>query len=1220
MPINNSIEMLLDDGFMDGQMFPNPQAPIPIPECENDGNETALDRKGTFKVEYLQKIEEDIQKKWEKEKVYEINAPTTPKKTGNDKFFCTFPFPYMNGRLHLGHTFSLSKCEYAVRYHRLKGKYALFPFGFHCTGMPIKACADKLKREIEDYGCPPQFPLEEDVIETSEKEDVVLKDKSKGKKSKAVAKTGNIKYQWQIMQSLGMSDEEILKFADVNYWLDYFPPLAVQDLNKIGIHVDWRRTFITTDANPFFDSFVRWQFLHFKERNKVQFGKRYTIYSPKDGQPCMDHDRSSGEGVGPQEYTLIKMKVMEPYSSKLSAFGKRPIFLVAATLRPETMYGQTNCWVRPDMKYIAFENMFDEILIATRRSARNMSYQGYMKVEGEVKVLMELIGQDLLGVALSAPMTEYKIIYALPMLTIKEDKGTGVVTSVPSDSPDDYAALVDLKKKQPFREKYGIKDEMVLPFEPLPIIEVPEFGNLSAVTAYNKLKIQSQNDKDKLIEAKEMVYMKGFYDGVMLVGEFKGKKIQDIKKSIQKQLLTKKEALIYYEPEKTIISRSGDECVVALCDQWYLDYGDEQWTKQAESSLKSINTFSEEVRKNFAASLDWLQEHACSRKYGLGTKLPWDEQWLIESLSDSTIYMAYYTIAHLIQGNSFKGDKPNALGIKAEQMTPEVWNYVFLKNSPFPAKAGIKKESLDLMKREFEFWYPVDLRASGKDLIQNHLTYYIYNHCAIWPEDNSKWPQAIRANGHLLLNSAKMSKSEGNFLTLYEAVQKFSADGMRLCLADSGDTVEDANFVESTADAGILRLYTFIEWVKEILSIKSTLRSGPANTFHDQVFESEINLKIQETDEFYNKMLFKEALRTGFFEMQAARDKYRDLTTMEGMHIELILRFIEVQALLLSPICPHVCEYVWGLLGKKESVVKSVWPKMGTVNEIIIKSSEYLMEVAHTFRVYLKNYLQGVKATKNNPNPPTVEKPNTATIWVAKSFPPWQSCVLTVMKNFFDKDGKLPENKVLSSELSKKVELQKYMKRVMPFVQATKEKLDKLGSQALAQTLIFDEMKVLKENSVYLTNTLDLEELHICYTDEEGAPEKTVDCCPGQPHIHFSTKFGVNVDFINPIPHSGLFSHTIKISDGDSFLRVVERLIKECKNLKDINSVQLWRYEDPVLGDRRMVPFNNPFIDKVMVSRDSTFTLNGNNQVSVVSKDGVFQLGRSVIYVVSSAS
>lgn len=122
--------------------------------------------------------------------------------------------------------------------------------------------------------------------------------------------------------------------------------------------------------------------------------------------------------------------------------------------------------------------------------------------------------QDFIGCALKAPMTSYDKIYALPMLTIKEDKGTGVVTSVPSDAPDDYAALTDLKKKQPFREKYGLKDEMVLPFEPIPIIDVPEFGNLSAVTACEQLKIQSQNDKDKLLEAKEMVYLKGFYEGV----------------------------------------------------------------------------------------------------------------------------------------------------------------------------------------------------------------------------------------------------------------------------------------------------------------------------------------------------------------------------------------------------------------------------------------------------------------------------------------------------------------------------------------------------------------------------------------------------------------------------------------------------------------------------------------------------------------------------------
>lgn len=126
--------------------------------------------------------------------------------------------------------------QYAVRYQRLKGKFALFPFGFHCTGMPIKACADKLKREMAVYGYPPNFPEEEEVV-VKEEGDIVPKDKSKGKKSKAVAKAGSAKYQWHIMQSLAIPDEEIKEFANESYWLEYFPPRAVDDLKKMGIHV-----------------------------------------------------------------------------------------------------------------------------------------------------------------------------------------------------------------------------------------------------------------------------------------------------------------------------------------------------------------------------------------------------------------------------------------------------------------------------------------------------------------------------------------------------------------------------------------------------------------------------------------------------------------------------------------------------------------------------------------------------------------------------------------------------------------------------------------------------------------------------------------------------------------------------------------------------------------------------------------------------------------------
>ncbi|XP_069340264.1 leucine--tRNA ligase, cytoplasmic [Eulemur rufifrons] len=1173
------------------------------------------ERKGTAKVDFLKKIEREIQQKWDTEKVFEVNASNLEKQTSEGKYFVTFPYPYMNGRLHLGHTFSLSKCEFAVGYQRMKGKSCLFPFGLHCTGMPIKACADKLKREIEVYGCPPDFPDEEEEEEeiNVKTEDIIIKDKAKGKKSKATAKAGSSKYQWSIMKSLGLSDEEIVKFSEAEHWLDYFPPLAIQDLKRMGLKVDWRRSFITTDVNPYYDSFVRWQFLTLRERNKIKFGKRYTIYSPKDGQPCMDHDRQTGEGVGPQEYTLIKLKVLEPYPFKLSGLKGKNIFLVAATLRPETMFGQTNCWVRPDMKYIGFETVNGDIFICTQRSARNMSYQGFTKDNGVVPVVKELMGEEILGASLSAPLTSYKVIYVLPMLTIKEDKGTGVVTSVPSDSPDDFAALRDLKKKQALRAKYGIRDDMVLPFEPVSVIEIPGFGNLSAVTICDELKIQSQNDREKLAEAKEKLYLKGFYDGIMVVDGFKGQKVQDVKKAIQKKMIDTGDALTYMEPEKQVMSRSSDECVVALCDQWYLDYGEENWKKQTSQCLKNLETFCEETRRNFEATLDWLQEHACSRTYGLGTRLPWDEQWLIESLSDSTIYMAFYTVAHLLQGGNLRGQAESPLGIRPQQMTKEVWDYVFFKEAPFP-KTQIPKEKLDQLKQEFEFWYPVDLRVSGKDLVPNHLSYYLYNHVAVWPEQSEKWPTAVRANGHLLLNSEKMSKSTGNFLTLTQAIDKFSADGMRLALADAGDTVEDANFVETMADAGILRLFTWVEWVKEMLANWNSLRSGPANTFNDRVFASEMNAGIIKTDQNYEKMMFKEALKTGFFEFQAAKDKYRELA-IEGMHRELVFRFIEVQTLLLAPFCPHVCEHVWTLLGKPDSIMNASWPVAGPVDEALIRSSQYLMEVAHDLRLRLKNYMMPAKGKKTDKQPP--QKPSHCTIYVAKNYPPWQHTTLSVLRNHFEANsGKLPDNKVIAAELGSLPELKKYMKKVMPFVAMIKENLEKMGPRVLDLQLEFDEQAVLMENIVYLTNSLELEHIEVKFASE--AEDKVrEDCCPGKPLNVFRTEPGVSVSLLNPQPSNGHFSTKIEIRQGDNCDSIIRRLMKMDRGIKDLSKVKLMRFDDPLLGPRRVPVLGKEHTEKTPISEHAVFDVDLMSKKIHLTENGLrADIGDTIIYLV----
>lgn len=95
--------------------------------------------------------------------------------------------------------------------------------------------------------------------------------------------------------------------------------------------------------------------------------------------------------------------------------------------------------------------------------------------------------------------------------------------------------------------------------------------------------------------------------------------------------------------------------------------------------------------------------------------------------------MAYYTIAHFLQGETFRANgSDNLLKITPEQMTHQVWDYIFFKEAPFPGNCGIAKEKLDKMRNEFQYWYPVNLRVSGKDLVPNHLTYFLYNHTAIW--------------------------------------------------------------------------------------------------------------------------------------------------------------------------------------------------------------------------------------------------------------------------------------------------------------------------------------------------------------------------------------------------------------------------------------------------------------------------------------------------------
>ena len=1101
---------------------------------------------GTLKIENTDKrdtliaSEKKYQQAWQESKVFEADAPSLQEvpfhaiapaelRKKHPKYMATMAYPYVNGTPHAGHSFTASKLEFATGWARMKGLRALYPQGYHCTGMPIKACADKLVREIEMFGQEFERCPVDEVTETTDKanggppapaQETTKEDVTKftAKKSKAAAKVNvNLKYQFQIMLAIGIPVEEIHRFADPQYWLEYFPPLWKRDLTDLGCRVDWRRSMVTTDANPYYDSFVRWQMNRLKEMGKIRFGKRYTVYSPKDGQACLDHDRQSAEGVTVQEYVAMKLRVKEwPKAAQEKVKGKIPeggnVYFVPATLRPETMYGQNCCFVGPNLTYGIYEvEKGKEYYFVSDRAARNMAFQGIFPNWGEFPKVAELQGADVVGTLVNAPLSVHKEgVRILPMESVKATKGTGVVTCVPSDSPDDYATIMDLAKKA---EYYKIKREWA-ELEIVPLIETPSYGNLTAKYLVESMTINSPKDAKQLAEAKDLAYKEGFYKGKMVYGDFKGKSVEEAKPLVRQQLLDSGDAFNYAEPDGLVISRSGDECVAGHLDQWFMNYGvpersnDPEWQPKVLNHVRNedgqgLNTFSTEVKNAFEQVLFWLAQWACARSYGLGTKLPWDHSQLVESLSDSTIYMSYYTIAHLLHKDIF-GKVRGEADVGAEQLTDETWDWLFCRTETIPENCTIKKESLEKMRREFEYWYPLDVRCSGKDLIQNHLTFFLYVHIALFPPEY--WPKAVRINGHLMLNGEKMSKSTGNFLTLADAIRKFGADATRIALADAGDGIEDANFEETVANSNILRMYELRTWCESVVfdarllkegetyaDIKekerhknndSIQRAGP-KLFWDEVFENELNGLVREAYEQYDQSNYKAAVKSGLYDFLGARDFYRQVTNSAGvgMHHDLVKRYIELQALMVTVVAPHWAEHIWLEVLKKESTIQHArWPDVPDQKADLTAAREYVRTTSSNITSAEGAQLKKMQKGKQVSYDPKQAK--RLSIFCALKYPSWQDNVIEVVRQNFA-DLKLDVGAV-----SKAIPKQE-SKRAMPFVQQLKKSLETglAPEKVFERKLGFDEVQVLGEMVPGLKATVQKCEVVEVVVVEEGGKE-----------------------------------------------------------------------------------------------------------------------------------
>jgi len=700
-------------------------------------------------------------------------------------------------------------------------------------------------------------------------------------------------------------EDAIKSFVEPIKIADYFHEEIKSGMIEMGYSIDWRREFTT--IVPGYQKFIEWQITTLREKGRIIQGSHPVGWCPVDQNPVSQHD-TMGD---------VEPKIDD--KNFLVKFEFEEFIFPVTTLRPETIFGVTNLWVNPNVVYKKVQ-VDDKVWICSEECAKKISF-----FEKQVDIIGDISGADIVGKL--ATNHDGREIPILPAEFVEPSMGTGLVMSVPAHAPKDYQALMDLQAQN---------NELALKIKPIPIIVTEGYGEYPAKEICEKLGVSNQTD-DKLEEATKDLYAKEFSDGKLndKCSQFENEKVQfgrdKIRAYLQENGTLEKFPILENAPVKC---RCGAECVVkVLNNQWFLNYGDESWKELARNCFDEMNILPNNITTEFKEVIDWLHERACARQQGLGTKLPWDKDWIVESLSDSVIYMAYYTISRFVNDGT----------INPENLTKEFFDYILLDKGDVKLAASTSKlseDTIDTMKKEFKYFYPVDSRHSGRDLVQNHLSFFVLNHVGIF--EKKMWPQEIVVNGSVMMDGAKMSKSMGNIIPLRTAIRDHGADPIRLAIISSAELLQDADFNMESVTGIQSKLESLLEEC-------SRLKNEPISELQaeDKWILSKLQGLISTVTDSVEKMRLREGLHNILFSFESDLSWYnKRVQAKERTDINGILYKINSSRVaMLSPFAPHIAEEMWSKLGNETLASKSQWPEyLETVIDATSMQSEELLK------------------------------------------------------------------------------------------------------------------------------------------------------------------------------------------------------------------------------------------------------------------------------------
>jgi leucyl-tRNA synthetase len=845
-------------------------------------------------------IESKWIKRWEKQRIFESDPDSS-----REKYFVTVAYPYPNSPQHIGHGRTYTLADTHARYMRMKGYNVLFPMGFHYTGTPILGM------------------------------------------SRRVA-AGDTELMETFHTIYKLSDDVIATFVEPVKIARYFHDEIKTGMKEMGYSIDWRREFTTIDM--VYSKFISWQFRTLQKKGLIVQGSHPVGWCPRDQNPVSQHDTIGDVEPDFNEYTVIKFRS-----------GTRDgdfVVLPAATLRPETLFGVTNIWVNPKIDYVQAQ-VDGQRWIISKEAARKLEFLNH-----KVEIIKTVKGSEMIGCNATNPLNN-RSVPVYPANFVEADSGTGIVMSVPAHAPYDYQALEALKSDEKIQQIFHISvdDDDI---RPIKIIESEAYvTDIPAAEAIKQAVDSSQNnnnddeeDNKRLEKATSNLYSHEFYKGIMMqnTGRFAGMAVAIAKNEIKQDLLQSGYAETTYElVNKPVKCRCGAECVVKLLnDQWFLNYKDSEWKELAHRCLNNMDILPQEIRPEFDYVIDWLRERACARKSGLGTKLPWDKEWIVESLSDSVIYMAYYVIAKYVNSKAISDEN--------DSITDAFFDYVLLGRGSadqVSKECKLAAHIVEQIRNEFIYFYPVDSRHSGRDLVPNHLTFFIFNHVAIF--DKKNWPQQIVVNGSVLMEGKKMSKSLGNIIPLRAAIRQYGADAIRLAMLVSAEILQDADFSFDAVRGIRLKLLGIFEMAEKCRSRphQATGQDEDHNQqqqqqqqqqelamLEDRWLVSRLQRTIAETEASMDRLRIREAIYYALYSLDRDLQWYlkrtaaRKRENISGMLTE----FLNIQVKMLAPFAPFTAEEVWELIGNRQSITTAGWPVVEEEKiDIVAEESEFFL-------------------------------------------------------------------------------------------------------------------------------------------------------------------------------------------------------------------------------------------------------------------------------------